>query len=249
MSAILFISDLHLRVDAVARTDLFFNFLKEHACNAKALYILGDLFSAWIGHDIQSAWQHCVLSALQQLSKSGISVYFMPGNRDFLLNPRLIQCYDCHWLDDPTLIDLFGKPTLLTHGDSLCTLDKRYHYFRRIARHPLIRHLFLKLPTRTRQKIAAILLRTSDRSETSFPKLDPKFDVVMTDVLHYLEKNPAELLIHGHTHQPCIHLFRHHLRWIKRVVLSDWGDQAQALVYPPDHRMILTHMNRNKQIK
>jgi UDP-2,3-diacylglucosamine hydrolase len=223
----LFISDLHLSADAPRLTHLFLNFLQHSARDAEALYILGDLFESWIGDDDETPFHQQIATALAELTANGVKTYFMPGNRDFLLGERFIEKTGCIPLADPTLISLYGIPTLLTHGDSLCTLDKKYLTFRRLTRMRFLQSLFLKLPLSLRKKIACYLRGTP---HPTIPSTLAKYDVVMSAVMHCLTLSSAQLIIHGHTHQPCIQLFQqkdkvnHTPRFLKRYVLSDWNN-------------------------
>ena len=215
----LFISDLHLSADQPALTRLFLYFLQHQARKAEALYILGDLFAAWIGDDDTTPFNQQIATALAELTASGVNTYFMPGNRDFLIGQRFIEESGCKLLADPTLITLYGIPTLLSHGDSWCTLDKRYIAFRRVTRTRFLQALFLKLPLSLRQKIAAYLRGNDDH--TTPPGNQPKYDVVINEIVSCLQHYPAQLIIHGHTHQPCIQLIQTKPP-LKRIVLSDW---------------------------
>lgn len=240
----LFISDLHLSAQYPALTDRFLIFLQQQAKHADALYILGDLFAAWIGDDDETPFTQKIIGALADLSTKGVTTFFMPGNRDFLIGQRFLKKTACRLLNDPSLISLYGIPTLLTHGDSLCTLDKRYMCFRYLTRTHFLQGLFLHLPLRLRQKIADSL-RNKEHRDTARPA--EKFDIVMNELFHWLKQYPAQLIIQGHTHQPCIHLFEHPVEtnsaytkspipaFRKRIVLSDWSDtQGNVLSVSPD---------------
>jgi UDP-2,3-diacylglucosamine hydrolase len=246
----LFISDLHLTANQPALTRLFLNFLQHQASNAEALYILGDLFESWIGDDDESPFNQHIASALATLTAHGVKTYFMPGNRDFLIGQDFIKKTGCQLLVDPTLITLYGIPTLLTHGDSLCTLDKNYMAFRRLTRKHFLQSLFLKLPLVIRQKIARYL---RGKEHTGIVSDQDKYDVVMDELVKEVEHYAAQWIIHGHTHQPCIQLLKNptlnkeidsqqqDLRQVpqncelKRFVLSDWSvTQGNALIVLPN---------------
>ncbi len=187
-------------------TQLFLNFLCHQAREAEALYILGDLFETWIGDDNSSLYYQTIITALAELKAYGVATYFMPGNRDFLIGKHFIQQTGCRYLGDPTVIDLYGSPTLLTHGDSWCTLDKDYQRYRRWTRYAFWQFLFLRLPLAWRQKIAHYL-RGQEHSTT--PENAAKYDVVMEDLLACLKHYPGtQQIIHGHTHLPSIQLIR-----------------------------------------
>lgn len=261
MPTTLFISDLHLSPNQPTLTRLFFYFLQHWAPQAEALYILGDLFEMWIGDDESTPLSKQVQQSLRQLTQQGLKIYFMPGNRDFLVGKTFLNEAGCQYLADPSQIDLYGVPTLLTHGDQLCTQDKLYQRFRSVVRSPLTQRLFLALPLSTRRRIATYLRGNSMSSASEHDFADQhtsvkqdKFDVVLTEVLTSLEQYKAQFLIHGHTHQPAIQLLRipatkpsqtpsahsnkslfpanHSFK--KRFVLSDWrADQGNVLVVTP----------------
>ncbi|MES2141887.1 MAG: UDP-2,3-diacylglucosamine diphosphatase [Pseudomonadota bacterium] len=242
----LFISDLHLGANQPGLTRLFLNFLQNQARKAEALYILGDLFESWIGDDDETPYHQKIASALAELNASGVSTYFMPGNRDFLLGQRFAKKTGFKLLADPSFISLYGIPTLLTHGDSLCTLDKHYIYFRRLTRTRFLQSLFLKLPLSLRKKIARYLRGVDHANMIG----DPKFDVVILELFHTLQHYPAQLIIHGHTHQPCIQLFpkqslkQYNFPIRTRIVLSDWSTtQGNVLVVTPEGKYELIYFS------
>lgn len=226
----LLISDLHLSAQQPALTHLFLHFLQNQAREAEALYILGDLFESWIGDDEETPFHQQIATALAALTAHGVKTYFMPGNRDFLMGQHFIEKTGCKLLTDPTLITLYGIQTLLSHGDRWCTLDKYYMWFRYLTRSRFLQSLFLKLPLTLRQKIARYL-RGNDHHAPYKPE---KYDVVLSEVVRCLQHTPAQLIIHGHTHQPCIQLFQLNKTLLKRIVLSDWrpGQGNTLIVYP-----------------
>ncbi|MES2998916.1 MAG: UDP-2,3-diacylglucosamine diphosphatase [Pseudomonadota bacterium] len=239
----LFISDLHLSAQQPNLTRLFLYFLQHQARHAEALYILGDLFETWIGDDNETPFNKQIATALAELTASGVATYFMAGNRDFLMGQRFIEKTGCKLLADPKLITLYGIPTLLMHGDSLCTLDKRYVIFRRLTRTRFLQSLFLKLPLWLRQKIACYL-RGNDNDHENTLSDETKFDVVMSTLCSDLKRYPAQLIIHGHTHKPCIQLFQVNKSLLKRIVLSDWNTkQGNVLIISPNKRCELIYFS------
>jgi UDP-2,3-diacylglucosamine hydrolase len=241
----LFISDLHLHPNQSDLTDLFIYFLKNQVRYADTLYILGDLFDAWIGADHLSSFNKMIISAFLELKKNGVELYFMPGNRDFLINKALSEEMGCLYLRDPSVISLYGIRTLLTHGDWLCTLDKAYQYFRYWSRSAYWQTFFLKLPLELRKKIA-FYLRAKNKGQ---PELSDsiKYDVVMRELFTYLKKYPdIKLVIHGHTHRPCIQLIQHADHFIKRFVLSDWSpERANVLKVTSKQQFRLIYFNKH----
>jgi len=239
----LFISDLHLSSDQAAMTQLFLNFLQHHARQAEALYILGDLFETWIGDDNLSPYHQMIITALAELSAKGVRVYFMPGNRDFLIGKHFIQQTACHSLEDPSVINLSGISTLLTHGDRWCTLDKPYLRYRRWSRNPFCQYLFLHLPLAWRQKIAHYLRH---QAHSNLDPLETQYDVILPDLLAYLTHYPnTQRIIHGHTHRPSIQLIKKtDNTWIHRFVLSDWDStQGNVLVALPNQTLSLVYFS------
>lgn len=240
--ATLFISDLHLCASRPKTTAVFLKFLESDAQNADALYILGDFFEAFIGMDIADQHDLGILQALKQLSQK-IPIYFMPGNRDFLFNQSLARSYGCTYLIDPTIIQLYDQSVLLMHGDSLCTLDRSYQYYRRFVQHPLIQKVFLSLPKIIRRKIAnGLRTKTFSREKAFNSTINPNtaplklayWDVTEESVQQACRDHKTHILIHGHTHKPAIHDFMLDNTPHKRVVLGDWGDIGSVLVYTPD---------------
>lgn len=236
--ATLFISDLHLHSSRPKTTECFFNFLKNEAPKAEALYILGDFFEVWAGDDKFNEHDTSVIQALASFSKKGIPTYFMHGNRDFLIGEHFAKQANCTLIPDPTVIDLYGKRVLLMHGDSLCTLDVSHQRFRRFSRNPIIRWLFLRFPRSLRAKVAGEIRAASKRSKTtsvSKPKWDDKrYDVTQEAVEKALKKHKSFYLIHGHTHKPSIHNFNLNNTPAKRIVLGEWGGKGNMLVFEQD---------------
>ena len=222
----LFVSDLHLSPARPAQTSLFLEFLACAQKSAQALYILGDLFEVWLGDDDDAAANTAVISALATLSAAGVTVRVGFGNRDFLYGPHFVAASGAQLLDDYAVIDLYGTPTLLTHGDLLCTRDIKYQRFRRIVRHPLVRRLFLSTPLAWRQRIAR---RTRAGTIASMQRKDAAvMDVDETTVSAIMAHYKVNLLIHGHTHRPAVH--KYELGQRRRIVLGDWYEQDAVLV-------------------
>ena len=228
-----FISDLHLSAKKPEITERFLKFLREDAIKADALYILGDLFDVWMGDDQIDPHTQTIIEGLYHLHEQGIPLYFMRGNRDFLIGDDFAHNSGCVLLPDPTRIMLYGKNILLTHGDQLCTLDKKYQYFRRFIRAPMLQSFFLKLPMRLRALIAAWIRKQSKRSQTT--PYSPTWDVALETVYGALRHHDCHTLIHGHTHQPNIHDFILDEQPAKRIVLGDWSvTTGSVLIYDPD---------------
>lgn len=225
----LFVSDLHLWSTRPAVTDLFIDFLSCSARKAEALYILGDLFEYWAGDDDREDAHHrSVIDALSACAASGTRLYFMHGNRDLLISEAFAKAANLTLLEDPILFDLYGRKTLLSHGDALCTDDLEYQMFRAQVRQPAWQAEFLSQPLAARKaQIEAIRMR-SEREKSQ--KSESIMDVNATAVEQLLRDfDYPPLFIHGHTHRPAVH--EHHVdgHTIRRWVLGDWYDQGSCL--------------------
>jgi UDP-2,3-diacylglucosamine hydrolase len=223
----LFISDLHLDDERPAITELFIDFLRGEASRTKALYILGDLFESWIGDDDDSALALRVQQALAQLTAGGVNGFFMAGNRDFLIGERFAEATGFTLLEDPTRIELDGVPTLLMHGDTLCTDDVAYQQFRRLVRDPAWQQNFLAQPLEQRRAFARHA-REQSRLHTG-GSMAAIMDVTDTAVREAMAANGAVRLIHGHTHRPARHRIDLDGAEVERVVLGDWYEQGSVL--------------------
>lgn len=225
--ATLFISDLHLDAERPAIIDLFLRFLAEEAKAAAGLYILGDLFEMWIGDDDDSVLGQQVSSALKKLSQGGVSVHVMTGNRDFLLGQRFAATSAAKLLAEAVVIDLYGMPTLIMHGDTLCTDDVAYQRLRAQVRSPQWQAQMLAKSLAER-KLAASQLRLVSRQATQ--QKDPEImDVNSQAVLDTMEAYGVRRLIHGHTHRSGIHEWIMKGELAQRIVLGDWYSQGNVL--------------------
>ncbi|WP_144822088.1 UDP-2,3-diacylglucosamine diphosphatase [Marinobacter piscensis] len=229
----LFISDLHLEESRPDITRAFLGFLKKEAPGAEQLYILGDFFEAWIGDDEHTPLQEQVAAALRKLSDSGTRIFLMHGNRDFLLGTDYCERAGATLLDDPTLINLYGTPTLLMHGDSLCTADVEYQKFRANMRNAKTQELILARPLSERQQMARQLREMS--MATNRDKAQDIMDVTPDEVVRVMEAYNVPQLIHGHTHRPAEHNLTVHGAKAKRIVLGDWDENVWWLTAGPDH--------------
>ena len=227
MSQTFFISDLHLnpsRPDIIA---LAATFLRERAVDGDALYILGDLFEYWIGDDQPTTGLEPLLVALDELSRAGVPVHFIAGNRDFLIGDDFCRKHGIRLLQDGAVIDLHGVPTLLMHGDVLCTDDSRYQQLRTLLRDPAWQQQFLALPLGERIKQAQSL---REQSENETREKDAMIMDVNDDAVRdAMRRAGVRRLIHGHTHRPAIHEFTLDEEHAERIVLGDWYSQGSVL--------------------
>lgn len=221
----LFISDLHLQESQPEITEKFIYFLENYAPLAESIYILGDLFEAWIGDDDTNEFNDSIGKKILQLSQKEKTIYFIHGNRDFLLGEKFAKQSGMQLLTDPTLIHLYSQSILLTHGDSLCTLDTAHQRFRKMTQNKITKTMFLALPLFMRKKIG-LWLRSKSKTRTGYLQ-NNIMDVTDDTVMDSFKKYNMELLIHGHTHRPGIHSYP---AGQKRIVLGAWHEQGNMLV-------------------
>lgn len=221
----LFISDLHLAPERPQITQQFLGFIGGTARGADALYILGDLFEYWVGDDdLQDPLNGTVSSALAALAGSGTAVFLMRGNRDVLMGADFAGRCRATLLDDPAQVNLYGTPTLLTHGDALCTGDLDYQRFRAYARDPVNQATFLAQPLAARREQMRGMRAQSEASKQQ--KTDAIMDVAPAAVEDLLRKHGCPRLIHGHTHRPASHQHSIDGHACERWVLNDWYENG-----------------------
>ncbi|GAB2708452.1 UDP-2,3-diacylglucosamine diphosphatase [Aliiglaciecola aliphaticivorans] len=226
-----FISDLHLSAQRPDITQCLADFLRVKAIGADALYVLGDLFEYWIGDDDRNEFSEQVASLFKEYSQTGVPIYFIHGNRDFLIREKFASRAGMTILPEQHVIDLYGTPTLLMHGDELCTLDLAYQKFRKKARGWWWPRMVLTLPLWVRKRIAEKGRKTSQQNQQ---KLSMEImDVTSSEVVNYMQEFNVQQLIHGHTHRPAIHQLVANDKPALRIVLGDWYDQGSMLKITP----------------
>jgi len=226
----LFISDLHLDESRPRLVAAFEELLAGEARGARALYILGDLFESYIGDDDDAPLNARVAHATRKVRDAGVPVYFMHGNRDFLLGEDYAVRAGMTVLADPAVIELTGERVLLMHGDTLCTDDVEYQKFRALVRDPQWQQAFLAKPLAERRAFAA-QARGESRKHTASAKPEI-MDVNQIAVEATMRRHGVRRLIHGHTHRPATHHFDIDGRKAERIVLGDWYEQASSLTSP-----------------
>jgi UDP-2,3-diacylglucosamine hydrolase len=225
-----FISDLHLDGSRPDITAQFLRFLDHEARQASALYILGDLFEAWIGDDDPDPDKRRVVAALASLTGAGVKAFLIHGNRDFLIGRRFCKETRLRLLPDGTVIDLYGQRVLVLHGDTLCTDDHSYQRLRRIVRNPLVQFAMRRLTLSQRQKLAERMRAGSKAHIESMDKAAPQImDVNQDEVRRTFERYAVDCIVHGHTHRPAIHEVTAAGRKVTRIVLGDWYEQGSVL--------------------
>ena len=225
----LFVSDLHLDAETPQASAQFIDFLQRHAARTEALYILGDLFEAWIGDDDPDADKARVCGALRALTQSGVPCFVQHGNRDFLLGARFCERTGCRLLPDPVLLDLGGERVLLTHGDALCVDDRAYQELRSIVRTEDWQRRFLALPVAVRAQLAGAA-RAGSRAHTA-RTVPYVMDVNAAAVRAAHRATRARRIIHGHTHRPGMHELLVDGAPAYRIVLGAWYEQGSYLYW------------------
>ncbi len=228
MSRVEFVSDCHLSPARPEITERFVRYLAEQVPGAKALYILGDLFDSWIGDDAMAPELEIVVVALQKLRKE-LPIYFIHGNRDFLIGRKFARNTGCKLLSQLSVVRLGGRRTLITHGDIFCTDDVAYQSFRLWVRNPISKLIFKSLPLARRKKISTYL-RSRSEARKKRKSESRIMDVNQNTVEFYMRRFRVDQLIHGHTHRPAVHEFNLEGRYkARRFVLGDWEQGGQVL--------------------
>jgi UDP-2,3-diacylglucosamine hydrolase len=228
MIDVVFIADLHLHPEDQKIQERFTQFLEWAKVSVKNVYILGDFFHAWAGDDSIDEWNRGIARQLYSLKAQGINIFYMHGNRDFLLGRSFANLAGWTILSEPTVIQLGQEKILLVHGDGYCTKDLAHQRFRRLTRNKLFSFLFLKLPLKYRQRLVQ---QVRNRSQMNQNKSRDEMDVVLESVIQHMTHHKVTNLIHGHTHKPGITVYQNNGEELRRYVLSDWDDKPKLLCY------------------
>lgn len=227
MTRTYFISDLHLSPDLPRVTQGFFSLLS-HIKGADALYVLGDLFEAWVGDDNRDGYNTAVIAAFRNISDAGTRLFFVHGNRDFLLGNDFATACGGTLLPEDKVIELYSQPLLIMHGDQLCTRDEKYMAFRAQSRDPAWQQMMLEKPLDQRLMIAAMWRAQSKAMNAN--KAENIMDVTAEDVVRVLAGNGTATLLHGHTHRPEVHEIEVDGKPARRMVLGDWREETGEAV-------------------
>jgi UDP-2,3-diacylglucosamine hydrolase len=240
----LFISDLHLDKSRPDITRQFLDFLESEASQAERLYILGDLFEAWIGDDDPDPDKRSVVVALRKLNERGVRCFVMHGNRDFMLGKQFGAESGTTLIDDGIVVTVSGRKVLLMHGDTLCTDDHSYQRLRRIVRNPIVQWIMRSLSLAQREKLAVRMRAGSKAHIEAADRSKPYvMDVNQDAVANAFREHDVDCLIHGHTHRPAIHEVTVDGRSCTRIVLGDWYEQGSVLRWSA-HRYELSGLQR-----
>ena len=232
----LFISDLHLQAAQPAITAAFHDFLERHARHAPQLYLLGDLFEFWAGDDdIDDPFNHDIVAALRRVSDAGTAIFWIAGNRDFLVGDNFAAAAGVTLLPEVYVTEVGGQRLVLVHGDAQCTEDVKYMAFRAMVRQPAYQQQFLAMPLAQRKAIIAGM-RDNSRQDQGM-KSDEIMDVTPQAIADIFEQTGTTVMIHGHTHRPALHS----VGTTRRYVLPDWEPAAS----PPRGGWIAINGNGN----
>ncbi|WED23277.1 UDP-2,3-diacylglucosamine diphosphatase [Vibrio sp. JC009] len=226
-----FIADLHLTPSRPDITHCFFEFMRNEAASADALYVLGDLFEFWVGDDDNNSFNQSIKQEFRKLTDSGVPCFFAHGNRDFLVGKRFGKETGVTLLGDESVIDLYGTRAVIMHGDTLCTDDLSYIAYREKVHKPWLQWLYNRLPLSVKLKIVAKV--QSDIGEDKKQKSLDIMDVNQQEVERVMQLHNCNLMIHGHTHRPGTHVFASDGAEKTRVVLGDWYTQSSVLECTP----------------
>jgi len=228
----LFISDLHLEADRPDIADQFLRFLETEALNADALYILGDLFESWVGDDDPNDHYQWIKQALRKLTKKGVPVYFMHGNRDFMIGGDFAEETGVTILSDPHVADIHGDQVLLTHGDAYCTDDVEYQAVRKMTRDPEWQAMMRQKPLEERLAFAA-QARAASKAHSGAMNEDI-MDVNAGAIEAAFSAAGVSIMLHGHTHRPAVHELTIDGQPARRIVLGDWYEQGSVVRWDDD---------------
>lgn len=237
----LFISDLHLEANRPEIADQFLRFLETEALHAERLYILGDLFESWVGDDDPNEHYGWIKQALRKLTRRDVPVFFMHGNRDFMIGEVFAEETGVTVIEDPSIIEIYGNSVLLSHGDAYCTDDVEYQGMREMSRDPEWQAMMLGKSLEERLLFAAQARATSKASSSS---INEDITDVNTDAIdEALRAAGVYIMVHGHTHRPAVHDFAVDGQPARRIVLGDWYDQG-SLIRWDENGPVLASMSR-----
>jgi len=228
----LFISDLHLEADSPQITEQFIALLESEARDADALYILGDLFESWIGDDDPNEHYALIRQALRKLVDQDVPVYFMHGNRDFMIGEDFASETGVRILPDPYVLEIHGTRVLLSHGDAYCTDDVEYQEVRKMTRDPQWQAMMLTKPVQERLEFAA---RAREASLAHGDAVNEDITDVNGEAIEQaLREADVGIMLHGHTHRPHVHSLTVDGRDCTRIVLGDWFERGSVVRWDED---------------
>lgn len=231
MNHAVFISDLHLHPKQPEITARFMAFLEWAKTNTHSLYILGDFFHVWVGDDCIGQFEQEIAHALSQLRQSGIIIYWMPGNRDFLLGEKFLKMSQMIFLPDPSILALPGLRVMVTHGDAYCLSDYGHQFLRLLTRAQWQKKLILAIPKSIRMYFIHLIRKRSQKKSYKRPSQSKKYAINQQSLFLKMQSYQVTQVIYGHIHQPNIKLTDWRNRQMKEHILSDWDVQPMILCY------------------
>ena len=228
----LFVSDLHLESSRPEIGEQFIKFLMDEAVDADALFILGDLFEAWVGDDDPNPHYGKIKNELSALVKNGMPVFFMHGNRDFMIGDRFSMETGIQLLPDPFVASVYGQDVMLSHGDAYCTDDAQYQAIRTMTRNPDWQAMMLQKSLAERQAFAAQARADSKAHGESIN--EQISDVNLEAIEEAIRSHKVKIMLHGHTHRPNVHAHSIDGVEAKRIVLGDWYEQGSVVRWDDD---------------
>lgn len=237
--SVYFISDLHLSEQRDDINQALLQFLSNITDQTHALYILGDFLEYWVGDDHPCKWFKPIQDKLKYISEHICPIYFIHGNRDFLIGKKFADRCGMKILAEPSVVNLYDQKVLIMHGDSLCTQDESYQQFRKWVRKPWLQRLFLLLPLKTRLNIFGVGRKKSKQKQQNMNDMSI-LDVSATAVSDVMKQYEVRLLIHGHTHRPAIHQNACEQNIGTRIVLGDWYDHGSILEVNEDGYLLFS---------
>ena len=221
-NTIAIISDIHLQANNIELTNSFIKYIEQYAPRHQELYIIGDLFDAWIGDDVRSTYNSKIIKILRKLSNT-TKIYFLPGNRDFLIGKQFSREAGCEIIPNIASINAFNKNIVLTHGDLLLTSDKKYLRMRKIFDNKIYQKIWLNLPVKTRVKIAELKRKKS--TDLTIKKQDNTLKVDNTYLAELVKLHKADFFIYGHIHKTSIS----YLNSCVSISLPDWQPDSGSV--------------------
>lgn len=225
--ATLFISDLHLEADRPDIADQFLRFLETEALHADALYILGDLFERWVGDDDPNQHYAWIKQGLRKLTRKNIPVFFMHGNRDFMIGDDFALETGIEILADPNIAEIHGQKVLLSHGDAYCTDDVEYQAVRKMTRDPQWQAMMMAKTLEERLQFAEQARADSKLHGDNIS--DIIVDVNQVAIESAFRDADVKLMLHGHTHRPNVHELEIDGQPARRIVLGDWYEHGSVV--------------------
>ena len=239
MNEAVFISDLHLNQNQPEITSRFYQFLEWVKNSTETLYILGDFFHVWIGDDMMSEFEYSIAKSLAELNEKGIKVFWIPGNRDFLVGKKFLALSRMQLLKDPSIISLKGLRVMISHGDAYCLHDYGHQFLRLLTRPDLNRRIILAIPKRFRVALIKFIRNFSQQKKYKPIRNSKKFNIVQSKLFKDMSKHNVMSVVYGHIHRPDIKTTEWRNKCMMEYILSDWDVNPSIFCYNIEKGMYL----------